>query len=480
MPYFGDTSEGISSPSDPVARDIPPSQPAENPGTGLPDREPGIPAAELPSSAETSGGTNAADEPASPVTALHDQVQDFESGGAAGPVIARQNQAPSFDSGGPPRPVPYQTVMPGRQQDDVVFLVRSRVTSYWRGWTLEDFNGRHWSRPDPSGYLIPSNSRDGVWHSQETSVGETRLRYDQTFFIQRDQPGAVFMGYQGLRVTANGDGLDGSGVKRGNSYQVLSGYPKHTPEGLGRDHALGTIARLTWLPPDLKPAVSRLSQSITNGSGSDFERAQRIVGYLSREREFDPRVPIELTGSVDIESFLSDGDPGGAMEFGTATVLLARASGLSSRLALGYRPGFRDPLSGALVVRESDFHAWAEIFLLDHGWVPFDGTPPPDKSLAAGGVSPVGKLFQRGAGGQVSQLVSAAPSRLAETLTQLAKTPVLLGVVPVLVAIMMVVRWTMLRASREPSANRRKPPGYDSLPGQSRRDFLKLYRRLRS
>ena len=111
MPCFGDTSEGISSPSDPVARDIPPSQPAENPGTGLPDREPGIPAAELPSSAETSGGTNAADEPASPVTALQDQVQDFESGGAAGPVIARQNQAPSFDSGGPPRPVPYQTVV---------------------------------------------------------------------------------------------------------------------------------------------------------------------------------------------------------------------------------------------------------------------------------------------------------------------------------------------------------------------------------
>ena len=253
-----------------------------------------------------------------------------------------------------------------------------------------------------------------MWYNQETSVGETRLRYNQTFFVQRDQPGALFMGYQALRVTAKRGGMDGSGVRRGDSYQVLSGYPKHTPEGLGRDHALATNSRLTWLPPNLKPAVGRLSQSITAGAASDFERAQRIVGYLSREREFDPSVPVELTGSENIERFLSDGGTGNAMDFATATVLLARASGLSSRLALGYRPGFRDPLSGALVVRESDLHAWAEIFFVDHGWVPFDSTPPPDQSLAGGGVSPVGKLFQRGAGDQVSEVVRAVPSRLAE------------------------------------------------------------------
>ena len=72
------------------------------------------------------------------------------------------------------------------------------------------------------------------------------------------------MGYQGLTVTANRGGMDGSGVSRGDSYQVLSGYPKHTPEGLARDHALATSPQLTWLPPNLKPAVEQLSQSITS------------------------------------------------------------------------------------------------------------------------------------------------------------------------------------------------------------------------
>ena len=226
--------------------------------------------------------------------------------------------------------------------------------------------------------------------------------------------------------------------------------------------------------------MRRLSQSITSGAATDFERAQRIVGYLSREREFDPSIPIEITGPVDIERFLSNDGTGNAMDFATATVLLARASSLSSRLALGYRPGFRDPLSGALVVRESDFHAWAEIFFVDHGWVPFDSTPPPDPSLAGGGVAPIGKLFQRGAGDQVSRVVSAIPSQLAETITALARNPVLLVLLPILAAIIMVVRWSLLRPSRRVDAGSPRAPGYDRLPGQNRRDFVNLYRRVES
>ena len=462
LPYFGDSPHSVPPMADPVPKDVPPGQPAGNEGAALPDREldisareQDIPAVERPATT----GTSSTGGPAGAVTALPVQVQNLEASG-------------------PPQALPFQIAKPGGKQDDVVFLVRSRVTSYWRGRTLENFDGRYWSDPSPSGYLAPSSSRDGVWHNQETSVGETLLHYNQAFFVHRDQPGAVFMGYQGLRVTDSGGGMDGSGVRRGDSYQVLSGYPNHTPEALGLDHALATSPRLTWLPPRLKPAVGRLSQSITSGSASDFERALRIVGYLSREREFDPNVPVELTDSVDIERFISDGSTGNAMDFATATVLLARASGLSSRLALGYRPGFRDPLSGALVVRESDSHAWGEIFFVDHGWVPFDSTRPPDQSLARGGVSPVGKLFQRGAGDKVSEVVRAVPSRLAETLSGLAKNPVFSGLAPVLAAITMAIRWSMLRASRGASASRLGAPGYERLPGQSRRDFSKLYHRV--
>ena len=477
MPYFGDSPPDLPPTDDPAVQALVPSQSSGNergplpvPDLGIPTDEPDISTVEQAATAGTSdtpeasatagtGGTSSAGGPAKTITTLQDTVQDLASGGL-------------------PRVVPYDTAIEVGQSDRVVFLVRSRVTSYWRGWTLEDFDGRYWSGAGPSDYLAPSTNREGVWYNQETSAGQARLRYNQTFFVLQDQPGAVFMGYQGLRIVDNGGDMDGSGVRQGDSYQVLSGYPNHTAEALGRDHALATSAQLTWLPFNLKPEAGRLSQKITNGAANDFERAQRIVGYLSREREFDPGISIEITGPVDIESFLSDGGAGNAMYFATATVVLARASGLSSRLAVGYRPGFRDPLSGAMVVRESDFHAWAEIFFVNHGWVPFDSTPPPDESLAGGGVSPVGKLFQRGAGDQVSEIVMAVPSRLGDTLAMLAKNPLLLGLLPVLGAIFMLVRWSLLRASRAAGAGGLRAPGYDTLPGQSRRDFLKLYRRV--
>jgi transglutaminase-like putative cysteine protease len=464
MPYFGNSPPDLPPTDDPAAQDLLPSQPTGNNRGPLPLREPGIPTNQPDTStvAQTAtlrAGAGPMGGRAKIITTLQDTVQDLASGGL-------------------PRVVPYDTAIDVGRSDRVVFLVRSRVTSYWRGWTLEDFDGRFWSGAGPSDYLAPSSSRDGVWYNQETSAGQARLRYNQTFFVLQDQPGAVFMGYQGLRIVDNGGDMDGSGVRKGDSYQVLSGYPKHTAEGLGRDHALATNAQLTWLPSNLKPEAGRLSERITNDAASDFERAQRIVGYVSKEREFDPGIPIRITGPVDIESFLSDGGAGNAMYFATATVVLARASGLSSRLAVGYRPGFRDPLSGAMVVRESDFHAWAEVFFVDHGWVPFDSTPPPDQSMAGGGVSPVGKLFQRSAGGQVSDMVMAVPSRLSDTLSRLAKNPLLLGLLPVLGAISMMVRWSLLRASRGAGAGGLPAPDYHQLPGQSRRDFLKLYRRV--
>ena len=467
LPYFGDSPNSLPPMDDPITKDILPSQPPGDEGGALPDREPDITTVEQAATAEQA---STAEQATTPVTST--------AGEAAGAVSPRQFDVQDLDSGGPPRAVPFPTAKQAGRTDDVVFLVRSRVTSYWRGWTLENFDGRFWSGSGPSGYLAPSSSREGVWYNQETSMGEAHLRYNQTFFVQRDQSGAVFMGYQGLKVTDNGGGMDGSGVRAGDSYQVLSGYPKHTPEGLGRDRALAASTQLTWLPSNLKSGVRQTSRSITGGAASDFERAQRIVGYLSREREFDASIPVEPTGPVDIERFLFEVGTGNPMDFATATVLLARGSGLSSRLALGYRPGLRDPLSGALVVRESDFHAWAEIFFVDHGWVPFDSTPTPDQSLAGGGVSPVGRLFQGGAGGQVSEAVKVVPPRLADALGSLAKNPAFTGLVAVLAAAIMAVRWNMLRTSRNSDARNSEATRYDRLPGQSRRDFLKLHRRV--
>lgn len=129
------------------------------------------------------------------------------------------------------------------------------------------------------------------------------------------------------------------------------------------------------------------------------------MNYLRQEGgEFLSDLPKDFqqqtTGAAQVEGFLLEGQPSNAMDYASATVMLARGAGLPSRLAAGYLPGSRDPLSGAYKVRESDAHAWAEIYFANAGWVPFDSSPRGE--LAAGGTAASGVGFLSRAGGMVS------------------------------------------------------------------------------
>ena len=69
--------------------------------------------------------------------------------------------------------------------------------------------------------------------------------------------------------------------------------------------------------------------------------------------------------------------------------MLARASGLATRVAVGFTPGRSE--HGVTVVRGSDAHAWPEV-LIGGTWVSFEPTP----QLPSGELSPPGVLGPSG------------------------------------------------------------------------------------
>ena len=165
------------------------------------------------------------------------------------------------------------------------------------------------------------------------------------------------------------------------------------------------------------------------------------------------------------------------MDYATATVMLARASGLPSRLALGYLPGTRDPLSGAYMVRESDAHAWAEVYFADQGWVPVDSAPRPDITLLFNTDAGVGYLFGGGFGEEAYQAVKATPSKIADLLSRGLDNQALVGVLSIASLIIFVaLGW---RRFRWLGPNRADKLGwclpYTPLSGPGRREFLRLY-----
>ncbi len=148
--------------------------------------------------------------------------------------------------------------------------------------------------------------------------------------------------------------------------------------------------------------------------------------------------------------------------------------GLPARVAVGYLPGFIDPLTGAHIVRVGDAHAWVEIQFQRHGWVAFDPTPRPDAAMGfatgrnwvyfaledftgitfAGILSPLAGNFSFGPLSVPGWVWVVLPSAVVAT-TVLA-----------------------LLLNRRKVRIRQEIKGYSVLDGEARRAILNLYRKM--
>jgi hypothetical protein len=60
--------------------------------------------------------------------------------------------------------------------------------------------------------------------------------------------------------------------------------------------------------------------------------------------------------------------------YASAFTVLMRAAGIPARIVTGYQGGEVNPLSRRMTVRQSDAHAWSEVWLEGEGWVRVDPT----------------------------------------------------------------------------------------------------------
>ncbi len=362
----------------------------------------------------------------------------------------------------------------GDNPTGVVFFVRSRVISYWRGQALDTFDGRYWRADVATDSLAPSREQPGVWFDPASLRLDSQLRYNQTFFIQRDAPGALFLGYRGLRISGAEIALGGPGLRQGDTYRVVSAHPKFFPDDLILDQATGAPPGSTQLPAG-SARLRELARQVTLGAASDFAKAERLAGYLAHRGALRPQQRGDLSTAVSPDEFLFQAKPGSALDYATAMVLLARGAGLPSRLAMGYLPGIRDPLSGTYMVREQDAHAWAEVYFAQHGWVPFDSAPRAGLPLPGRGGSGAARLFRNGVGDQALQSVGSAPAYIGQWLKRLGEAQFLYGLGPLLALAFLALHWR--RSRRKGRPGRRAPLGlaYLPLPGETRRELRRVY-----
>ena len=131
------------------------------------------------------------------------------------------------------------------------------------------------------------------------------------------------------------------------------------------------------LPPGFNPRTLALAADIRRDPRYARADASALVqAALERLRLGGYRYTLEpgLYGRDTADEFWFDRKEGFCEHIASSFVILMRALDIPARIVTGYQGGERNPVDGFWVVRQSDAHAWAEVWLAGRGWARVDPT----------------------------------------------------------------------------------------------------------
>ena len=132
--------------------------------------------------------------------------------------------------------------------------------------------------------------------------------------------------------------------------------------------------RETQLPADDNPRIVAFAKDLATRSGDEQTYLDDVLRYIRTEPFYYTLNPPKLDDVNSVDAFWFDSRRGFCSHFAGAFVYMARAVGIPARMIGGYQGGEINPLTGHLVVRQYDAHAWTEVWLAGRGWVRMDPT----------------------------------------------------------------------------------------------------------
>jgi transglutaminase-like putative cysteine protease len=237
-------------------------------------------------------------------------------------------------------------------------------TLYWRGPVLTLFDGRTWR----AGRILLSN--------RPPYANVVIQGIDYTVTLEAHNKPWLFA--LELPLTIPADSLISS------EYQLLAKTPVRTrlryamtssfEVVAGADESSSVLRAALQLPAGFNPRSRALAAAWRNELGNDDAAlAQRMLEHIRREN-FVYTLSPPLLGEHSVDEFLFDTRRGFCEHYAASFVFMMRAAGIPARVVTGYQGGELNPVDGTLIVRQSDAHAWAEVWLRGQGWQRVDPT----------------------------------------------------------------------------------------------------------
>jgi transglutaminase-like putative cysteine protease len=234
---------------------------------------------------------------------------------------------------------------------------------YWRGPVLTRFDGRTWrSAPVAAAPKLAYPVPDGPVFRHAMTLEASDRPWLLALEMPLDLPREARMG-EDFQVLA------GAPLRERFRYEASS--RPGLPVGLTERPLVFTESLA--LPARFNPRARALGEAWRTAGGGT-EAILRQASTFFRTSHFIYTLAPPILGENWVDEFLFDTRRGFCEHFAGSFVFLMRAAGVPARVVTGYQGGELNPMDGYLTVRQSDAHAWAEVWLPGEGWRRVDPT----------------------------------------------------------------------------------------------------------
>lgn len=248
---------------------------------------------------------------------------------------------------------------------------------YWRGPVLWYFDGASWHMGLSLESSAPPTYSPG---GKAVSYVVTLEPHNKRWLFALDLPAKTVAN---SRLTADYQMLANLPVRQRARYEMTS----HTEYRLGYDGMTGLERRRALqLPEGYNWRARALAQNMRKAARDEREVVEQVLAMFRTQQFFYTLTP-PLLGEHPIDDFLFNTRSGFCEHYVSAFVFLMRAAGVPARIVTGYQGGEVNPIGNYLIVRQSEAHAWAEIWLDDRGWIRVDPTAAVSPARVESGIA---------------------------------------------------------------------------------------------
>ena len=240
---------------------------------------------------------------------------------------------------------------------------------YWRGPVMWNFDGYNWTSPNNERMVVSNFKFTGL--GEKTNYSITLQPHNTYWMFALDLPSTL---PERSRISANMQMLSLSRAQKLKRYNISS----YTHYILPANSQI-TMDRYLKLPevntdsPDSHLYRSRQLINELKVSGNPQQTVNNVLNYFATKDFYYSRQP-PLLYNNPVDEFLFETKRGYCEHYASSFTVLMRLAGIPSRVVTGYQGGEINPIDNYMTLRQSDAHAWSEVYLGKKGWVRIDPT----------------------------------------------------------------------------------------------------------